>query len=108
MSFILFPVAQSMAVGRLSNRQNSTRHLEKMENEGTQMKTTELTKIYTGSTDQMAAKQHWSHRSQAGGSDLGMSALAQLLQGKKIAIEDKSPVDDAVDVTPRKACVVGP
>jgi len=82
--------------------------LEKMEEEGTQMKATELTKIYTGSTNQVAAKQRWSHGSQAGGSDLGMSALAQLLQGKKLTIEDKSPVDDAVDVTPWKACVVGP
>jgi len=29
-----------------------------------------------------------------------MSAIAQLLQGKEFAIEDKSPGDDAVDVTP--------
>jgi hypothetical protein len=29
-----------------------------------------------------------------------MSALAQMLQGKKLTIEDKSPGDDAVDVSP--------
>lgn len=29
-----------------------------------------------------------------------MSALAQLLQGKRVTVEDADPVDDAVDVTP--------
>jgi hypothetical protein len=33
-----------------------------------------------------------------------MSALAQLLQGKKLTIEDKSPGDDAVDMTPPAFC----
>jgi hypothetical protein len=38
--------------------------------------------------------------SQTGASDLGMSALAQMLQGKKLTIEDKSPGDEAIEVTP--------
>jgi hypothetical protein len=75
--------------------------LEKMEEEGTAMKTIDLTKIYTGATNQVAAKQRWSQPGHPGGSDLGMTAIAQLLQGKKLTIEDKSPGDDAVDVTPR-------
>ena len=74
--------------------------LEKMEEEGIAMKTGDLTKIYTGATNQVAAKQRWSHGSRPGGSDLGMSALAQLLQGKKLTIEDRDPTENAVDVTP--------
>ena len=75
--------------------------LERLEREGDKMKVAELQKIYTAATNQVAVKQRWSHGSRPGGSDLGMSAIAQLLQGKKLTIEDKSPGDDAVDVTPR-------
>ena len=67
------------------------------------MKTTELQKIYAASTNQVVVKQRWSQGSQTGVSDLGMSALAQMLQGKKLIIEDKNLGDDAVDavnVTP--------
>ena len=64
------------------------------------MKTTELQKIYTASTNQVAVKQRWSQGSQTGVADLGMSALAQMLQGKQLIVEDKNPGDDAVDVTP--------
>jgi hypothetical protein len=74
--------------------------LERIENEGRQMKTTELQKIYTASTGQVAVKQRWSPGSPTGASDLGMSALAQMLQGKKLTIEDKSPGDEAIEVTP--------
>jgi hypothetical protein len=74
--------------------------LERIENEGNQMKTTELQKIYTASTSQVAVKQRWSQGSQVGSSDFGMCALAQMPIGKKLTIEDKSPGDDAVDVTP--------
>ncbi len=35
--------------------------LEKMEEEGIAMKTSDLTKIYTGATNQVAVKQRWSH-----------------------------------------------
>jgi hypothetical protein len=74
--------------------------LERIENEGHQMKTSELQKIYTASTSQVAVKQRWSQGSHVGGSDFGMSALAQMLIGKRITVEDKRPCDDAVDVTP--------
>jgi hypothetical protein len=74
--------------------------LDRIETEGHQMKTTELQKIYTASTSQVAVKQRWSQGHQTGGSDFGMSALAQMLQGKKLTIEDTRPGDDAVDVTP--------
>jgi hypothetical protein len=74
--------------------------LERIEREGHQMKTTELQRIYTASTSQVAVKQRWSQGSQTGASDLGMSALAQMLQGKKLTIEDKSPGDEAIEVTP--------
>ena len=77
--------------------------LERLEREGDKMKVAELQKIYTAATNQVAVKQRWSHGSRPGGSDLGMSAIAQLLQGKKLTIEDKSPGDDAVDVTPRNS-----
>jgi DNA-binding MarR family transcriptional regulator len=72
--------------------------LERIKNDGDRMKTTELQKIYTASTNQVAVKQRWSQGSQTGVSDLGMSALAQILQGKKLIIEDKNPGDDVVDV----------
>jgi hypothetical protein len=74
--------------------------LERIEREGHRMKTTELQKIFTASTSQVAVEQRWSQGSHFGGSDFGMSALAQMLQGKKLTIEDKSPGDDAVDVSP--------
>jgi len=64
------------------------------------MKVAELQRIYTAATYQVAVKQRWSHGSRPGGSDLGMSALAQLLQGKKLTIEDRDPTENVVDVTP--------
>ena len=73
--------------------------LEKMEEEGTEMKTADLTKIYTGATNQVATKQRWSQGSQAGGSDHGMTVLAQMLQGKKVTVEDADPTQKAIDVT---------
>ena len=89
-------LAMSQALSTLSGEEL----LDRIENEGSQMKTTELQKIFTAATSQAAVKQRWSQGSHVGGSDLGMSALAQMLQGKKLTIEDKSPGDDAVDVTP--------
>jgi hypothetical protein len=78
----------SQALSTLSGEQL----LERMDREGDKMKTTELQKIYTASRSRVAAKQRWSQGSSGDGSDFGMSALAQILQGKKLTIENKSPL----------------
>ena len=73
--------------------------LEKMETEGTDMKTTELQKIYSASTNQVAVKQRWSQGSQIGPNDQGMSALAQMLVGHKLTLEPIDPAEQAIEVS---------
>ncbi len=72
--------------------------LERIENDGHQMKTTELQKIYTASTSQVAVKQRWSQGSPIGPNDHGMSALAKMLVGHKLTLEPVDPAEQAIEV----------
>ncbi len=62
------------------------------------MKTTELQKIYTASTNQVAVKQRWSQGSPIGPNDHGMSALAKMLVGHKLTLEPVDPAEQAIEV----------
>ena len=74
--------------------------LERLESEGDELKTTELTKIYTAATNQVAAKQRWSQGSTERVIDEGMSAIAKLLRGNDITVTKRDAAMDAIDVTP--------
>jgi hypothetical protein len=73
--------------------------LDRMEDQGDEVKMTELQKIYTASTNQVAAKRRWAQGGGAGDAGRGISALAKLLQGKKVTFEDADPAESAVEVS---------
>jgi len=71
-----------------------------------EMRDGDLVKAYIASTKQVATKQRWSQGSRANDAGAGISALAKILQGKRVTIEDTDPAEEAVDVTehPESAC----
>lgn len=76
--------------------------LDRLEREGDEMKIAELTKVYSASTNQVAAKQRWSQGgSRASGGD-GMSILTKILAGKVVTVSDMDPANTALDVTPKQ------
>jgi molybdenum-dependent DNA-binding transcriptional regulator ModE len=72
--------------------------LERMEQRGDQMTTTELAKIYTGSTNQVAAKQRWSQGGSGASTAGAITVLAKFLVGREITVSERDPADEAVDV----------
>lgn len=74
--------------------------LDRMEEQGDEIKMTELQKIYTASTNQVAAKQRWVQGGSAADAAKGISALARILQGKRVTFEDVDPSERALDVSP--------
>jgi hypothetical protein len=63
------------------------------------MSTTELTKVYTSSTNQVAAKQRWSQGGSGSSPGGAMTALANFLRGHDITVSKRDPADEAVNVT---------
>jgi hypothetical protein len=62
--------------------------LDRMEDQGDEIKMTELQKISEASTNQVAAKRRWVQGGGAGDAGRGLSALAELIQGKRVTLED--------------------
>lgn len=62
------------------------------------MKDGDLIKAVGVATDKIGMYRQWNKGQAANSDDEGMTTLAQLLSGKRVTIEDKSPGDDAVDV----------
>lgn len=86
----------SQALSTLSGE----RLLDRMEQEGDRMKVSELAKVYTSSTNQVAAKQRWSQGTWSAPKETGVSALVALLEAADIEITRCDPLEDAVDITP--------
>ena len=86
----------SQALSTLSGE----RLLERIDREGDQMKVSELAKIYTSSTNQVATKQRWNQGRFSQPRSLGVSMLAKLLEHSDVRMGRPDLTQDAVDVTP--------
>jgi hypothetical protein len=73
--------------------------LGRIEQQGDQLSTTELTKVCTSSTNQAAAKQRWSQGGSGGPPDGAMTVLAKFRVGREVTVSKRDPAEEAVDVT---------
>jgi hypothetical protein len=63
------------------------------------MSATELTKVYTSSTDEVAAKQRWSQGGSGSSTGGAMTVLAKFLVGRETTVSKRDTATEAVDLT---------
>jgi transposase-like protein len=81
----ILEMSQSMSL------MSGERLLERIEQQGDQMSTTELTKVYTSSTNQVAAKQRWTQGGSGTSAGGAITVLAKFLVGREITVSERDP-----------------